>query len=664
MLSLGYQKDELPIVAVVIDNSESMGITDANGDRKAAVKTILGDDALKAIEKNNRVEFFKFSDVLQPIGRVPLDSLTFDGSATDLASALETLKKKMIGKNLASVILVTDGQFNLGMNPVSYSATFNVPVFTVGIGNPVEQKDVVISQINNNDIAYVNSKIAVDVSITAFGYKGKQLTVHLVSDNKTLQTKLVSAPDDGSVVNVPFEFQSDKIGMQKFTIRVLPLQGELTEKNNARTFFIKILKNKLSVCLISGSPGSDHSFLYNALMDDPNIRIKSLVENKDASFSELAGKEDVAAKDFDCYIFNNYPTVRSERKLFETFSSDIAANNKPLFLFYGIDFDANKFQSLKSVAPVVFVTDNSLEETSVYCTLSVIGKNSVILKISDDPAQTFQQWAELPPLWIGRTVGVPAEGSDVLARVDMMRAPNTIKFRKDIPLIVSKKTAKHKSIVVMAYGLWKSYFIMAGLGKSSAAYTGFISNAVRWLTTTEDTKPVIVTSSKAIYRNGERILFTGQVYDEQFNPVNHASLKLKITSAKGITDLPMEFSGNGRYEGALSGLEIGDYDYEGEASQNDIVFGKDKGKFAVEDFSIELLNTAMNEKLLKNIATETGGRFCQASEFKDIVNDMNFPPRISDEKKEIELWNKTLLLFIFAGLLTTEWFIRKRHDLL
>ena len=126
----------------------------------------------------------------------------------------------------------------------------------------------------------------------------------------------------------------------------------------------------------------------------------------------------------------------------------------------------------------------------------------------------------------------------------------------------------------------------------------------------------------------------------------------------------MEFAGNGRYEGILNGLEVGDYDFEGVAAKNDVTIGKDNGKLAVEDFSIELLNTAMNEKLLKNIAAESGGRYLKADEFAGIVKYLNFQPQISDEKKEIELLNKVTLLFIFAGLLTVEWFIRKRSDML
>jgi hypothetical protein len=216
----------------------------------------------------------------------------------------------------------------------------------------------------------------------------------------------------------------------------------------------------------------------------------------------------------------------------------------------------------------------------------------------------------------------------------------------------------------MPYGFWKSYFVMAGLGKNNTAYSDFLINAVKWLSAKDDTKPVIVAASKNIYRNGEKIFFTGQVYDEKFNPVNDAAVKVKVRSSKGIYDVGMESAGNGRYVGSLNGLEVGDYEFEGEAFRQDMILGKDRGKLAVEDFSVELLQTGMNEKILRAMASESGGQFFLPDNFSEAAGAFNFQPLITDEKIEIDLWNKIALLFLLTALLSAEWFIRKRADML
>lgn len=665
LLDLTYQKKEPPVVAVLVDQSESAGIMDKTVDREAWMRNVIKNEVLQDLEAKSDVEYFIFSDVLTSASRTQLDSLSFTGAQTDISSSLESLKKKMLGRNFAAAVVVTDGQYNLGVNPAAYASAYGYPLFTVGIGDPAESKDISISQVIHNDIVYLNNKIPVDVSLVAFGYKGKSLSVQLLSENKVIQTKYLTIPEDGSVMKAAFDFQADKIGLQKYVVNVSSFQDELTTKNNTKAFFVKVLKSKANVCLVSGSPGQEHSFMYKALMENPDVHVKAFVEKKDGSFIEvMEPNAETQAGTYDCYIFNNYPTANSDMGKFQSYVNAITLDAKPCLVFYGTRSDLDKFQQFKNILPVELKSDMSLDENSVYPALSVTGKNSVIMKVSDNPADAVQQWLELPPMWIGKVNVIAREGSDVLARADMSRASNVIKSRKDIPLIISRKTAKNKSIVVVPYGFWKSYFVMSGLGRSNTVYSSFMSNAVRWLTTQDDTKPVIITTSKNIYRNGEKIVFSGQVYDEQYNPVNDASVKVKIKTANRIHDIELEFAGNGCYEGSLNGLEIGDYDYEGEAIRQDMFVGKDRGKFAVENFSIELLYTFMNEKLLRTMASESGGQFFTPNNFSDITKFLQFQPLIVEEKKEIELWNKFFLLILFTCLLTVEWFIRKRSDML
>lgn len=665
LLNLTYQKEEPPVVAVMIDRSESMSIADSSGNRPTLIRNITHSEALKMLSGSHLLEYFGFSDALEPLRIEQLDSLSFDGAQTDIAASLESLKKKMSGRNFAATILLTDGQYNLGVNPASYASIYGFPVFTIGIGDPAEPKDIAITQVVYNDIVYLNNKIPVDVSMISFGYKGKPVSVQLMSDDKVIQTKYLNISDDGAVMRVAFDFQAEKIGLQKFVVRVSPLAEELTDKNNSKAFYIKVVKSKVNVCLISGSPGPDHSFLYKALSENPDINIKAFVEKKDGSFIEVTEPvTETAQGTIDCYIFNNYPTFNSDPGRFQSYVNAIQKDRRPFMLFCGTQLDPAKCLLLNDAVAAEIKPDFSLEESTVSPTLSLTGKNSVIMKVSDNAADAIEQWQELPPVWIGKLRVLPKEGSDVLARVDMTKATNVIRSRKDIPLIISRKTAQNKSIVVVPYGLWKSYFVMAGLRKSNTAYVSFISNSVKWVTTIDDTKPVIVTVSKNVYRNGEKILFNGQVYDEQYNPVNDASVKVKIMAGNRIHDIELEFAGNGRYTGQLNGLEVGDYEFEGEAIRQDMSLGKDRGKFAVEGFSIELLQTAMNENLLKAIAAESGGHYFAAAEFSDIEKYFNYPPLLIEVKKEIELWNKMVLLFILAGLLTIEWFLRKRADML
>jgi len=79
----------------------------------------------------------------------------------------------------------------------------------------------------------------------------------------------------------------------------------------------------------------------------------------------------------------------------------------------------------------------------------------------------------------------------------------------------------------------------------------------------------------------------------------------------------------------------------------------------------ELAPGNLNEKALKDLAEQTGGKYYRESDLKDLANNLeaktvnlNPPPR-----KEVLLWTKWYVLVTIVGLLTLEWLIRKFSNL-
>jgi hypothetical protein len=665
VLSLTSVRREPPVIALLIDDSESVGITDAAGDRRAAVETILSSDSLRRLAATSELRWFRFSDESFPMTDA-LDTLRFEGPATDLASALETVKKRLAGTNFAAAVVVSDGQYNVGSNPVHLAPTLGVPIHTIGVGNPTESKDVFIHQVLTNETAYMETAVPVDVGISSFGYRGKRLIVQLLWKDRAVETRYVDAPEDGVPAAVSFDFKAEEIGRQKFTVAVSPLPGELTDRNNRRTFFIKILKNRMRVDLVSGAAGSDHSLLYQVLAEDPNVTVHALIEKADGELLSVETDERrPRTEETDVYLFNQYPTARSGASILAKYVETIKIQHKPVWYWYGPTADVTKLESLKEILAASFQADRSLEETVVHPLLSAAGKNSVMTRAASDPDESARLWAELPPVWIGGAMVAPLKGSEVLVRADLTQAPHALRLRGDVPLVLSRKTAHTKSVVTAGYGWWKAHFVMKGLGRSNDTYRQWVSNTVRWLGTSEDSKPVVITTSKSTYRSAEKIFFAGQVYDEDFRPVSDAVVRVRIAGKTGSpVDLRLEPAGSGRYEGQLQGLDVGDYTFEGEALRGDYKLGSDRGLLTVEPFSIELVNTSLNERLLQQLASASGGLYRPAERWTELLPSLRYEARLIEQSEEMEIWNKMYWLFILAGLLSVEWFIRKRKDML
>jgi len=665
ILDLQYEEKEKPVVAVLIDASESMSIRDAQGDRQQQRRGVLDHRMWADHADAWDIRYFTFSDRLYPSDHKPSDTLALTGHATDMRTALEQTQSLFIGKHLAAYVMITDGQYNIGGDPGGFAQVSDVPVFTLGIGDPAESRDVAIVQISHNETAYLGATIPVTVTLSSYGYQGKRIDVEILHNGKRVQNKIVVLPEDGALTQVTMDVIPDEIGDQKYTVRASPLLGELSDRNNQRAFVIRVLKNKTSVTLISGAPGPDHRFIYSVLIENPNLDVRAYVEQKNGTLTELEQPPGrTSPTEADVYIFNDYPTNTSDPSTLQRFLQDISDNNRSAAIFFGNHIEVGRLQSIQSRLPIKAKPDASLQESSVFIGMSGSASQSTIVAVSDDPGETMRQWADLPPVWISRYAVTASEESDVLARVDMSRTTNTLRLRNDIPLLITKRLRQQKTLAFTGYGFWKADFIIKGLNKSNAVYPAFIQQSVQWLAAKDDTKPVIVRAGKSVYRSGEAVMLTTQVYDEQFRPISDANVNVTLQNGSASHMHAMQPLGNGRYEITLDGLMPGDYPITSSAERFGALIGTDKTAVTVEAFSLEMSSTAMNARTLQTIASASGGRFFASSGIDSLAGVMNFQPLIFEREKNIPVWNATALLILIILLLSAEWWIRKRSDML
>ena len=95
-----------------------------------------------------------------------------------------------------------------------------------------------------------------------------------------------------------------------------------------------------------------------------------------------------------------------------------------------------------------------------------------------------------------------------------------------------------RSIAVLAKDIWK--WKLQTADENLNLFDNFILNSVKWLNTSEKQKQVTIKTSKKLYSSGEDIDFTGQVYDETFNPVSDAEVKVKINGEKDNYDIDLK----------------------------------------------------------------------------------------------------------------------------
>lgn len=634
---------------VFIDNSRSIKIDDGT-DRYSNVKKIINDFSAQASESN--LTFYEFGNTVRSISIDSLDKINFSDGATNIQEIFNSVKNS--DRNISSLTLITDGVITSGSNPYYDAVYLGIPVFTIGIGDTSQKKDVSLKKILHNDFIYAETPTTIIATISSKGFAGESVTASLYENNKFISQQTFNLSNAG-IQNVSFEYKAQTSGEKKLSIQISALKDEFTTENNKQVFYINVLSNKIKVLLLASSPSADLTFVKNALKRDENIEVNSIVQLSKDKFSDKLNYRMIDSA--DVFFLIGFPSDATPEELLNRVILKIKENKIPFFLTlsegvsinilsrFGNDlpFTLNQnFSGYREVQPYIFP-----EQT-----------NNPILQHSDK--NIFESWNNLPPVLQPNVIFNPRVESKTIAQ---------IKFNNNIvnsPLIIINSFSSKRSVSVLAREIWKWKLQVAPKGLD--LFDSFIVNSLRWLKAGEDQKLVRIKTTRKIFSQGERIEFTGGVFDESLNPISDAGIKIIISSLKNKYETDMQNVGPGLYEGSIIINETGDFSFSAEAMTDSRVLGKDNGSFNIGEIDIEMINPVMNYAFLNLIADDTGGDFYSPDDYSQLLNKLKEMKINSSKEKvissEISLWSDTWLLIIAIFLFSLEWFIRKRNGML
>ena len=575
----------------------------------------------------------------------------FTEPATNFSKIFSSLQKE---ENIASVTIVSDGIITEGTSPQYQAEKLNVPVFTVGVGDSTTKKDISIQNILHNEFLYAGTSTPFIISVFQHGFSGTGTTLSLFEDNSLLEAKNISFTES-ELQNIEFSYKPNSPGEQKISFVLSPLQKEYSIENNRQSVFVKVLDSKLSIVLLAGAPSADVTFIKNSLQADTNNFVLSFTQITSTQFLEKKLPENALDKADVLYLVN-FPSSQTANQLVEKVAKLIKEKNLPYFFMLSSSVDPVKLRIMQSELPFTFNrTDKTVVEAQPVIADDM--QRNPLLQFSGK--NILEQWNNLPPVYKPNWELTTKPESEVLAKTRI----NNIALNS--PLILSKRLGSKRAIAVLASDIWKWK-----LQKATAQldlFDRFLLNGTKWLHAVEQKKQVTISTNKKFYSAGEKIYLTAEVYDEAFNAVNDADIKCSVRSKD--YEIPVSFSntGSGLYEGEISDIGKGDYNFSGEAFLDRKSLGKDNGRFSVGDIDYELQNTTMNSDLLRLLAKETKGKFFYNSYgnlFDKLAEINKNSSKTKIEVKEFRLWSSELMLALIILLFAAEWFLRKREGLL
>src|SRR5450755_4621920 len=175
-ITVAELKPQQNIIAVLVDDSRSMGITEDGVTRQAQAVQSLQSGVLDNLNRNFQTRLYRVDDVPARIDN--LKDLQPNAPSTRLGDSLKQLSEETSDLPIGAVVLLSDGADNAGgisADAISALRARHIPVHTVGFGRERAVHDVELDDVVVAPRALADSRLAARVTLHQRGYAGAKM---------------------------------------------------------------------------------------------------------------------------------------------------------------------------------------------------------------------------------------------------------------------------------------------------------------------------------------------------------------------------------------------------------------------------------------------------------------------------------------------------------
>lgn len=619
---------EKPLFIIVHDNSASV--------KEAVDSTVRRNVEQQVLSVKQTLESKGYESSMQGLRHDDeLTSFAYKETTSDLNNALRRIGNRYEGRNVAGVILVSDGIYNSGLSPL-YS-TYNFPIHTVGIGDTTVRTDIAIKNLAYNKIAYQGNKFPVRAEIQVKNITAQSITVSLLKRGRLIDKQTKSISND-QLITIDFQPQADEQGIQKYDVQVDVHSGEQNTKNNRASAFIEVVEGKKKILLVASAPHPDIKALREVVENNSNYEFILHLPGVAEQQASVLQPEKI-----DLAIFHQSPDFKSKTNaVFQTF-----ANSKTsLLLILGQNSDLN--QIARAEMPLKFESlPRDYDEVT-----PVVNNSFSSFSLSTDANSMVSNY---PPVTVpfGKMV-VPQTATSIL-----YQRVGSVQTEK--PLLVVDVRDNRKIGLMIGEGMWRWRLNEFDRTESTISFDEVFGKLIQFLSTTDDKRKFRSYPVQQEFSDTEAVVFESQVYNDIFEPIYGNAIDIELTDESGrkrnysyVTS-----PGNTRYQ--IGGLKEGVYRFRSRTNIN----GKNeevRGEFAVVERQSELQNLTADFDLLRKLSSATGGKFYSSDNVSKLQEDLQKTQArslIHSEETYDSIINLKWVFFLLLLLFSAEWALRK-----
>ena len=671
------ESDLQPEIVIVTDESLSMSTTDARvpeameSEEKVITREKLVDNLLASefwkpfeAEGKNRV-------TLSTFGAPPEDTdpALRAMAGTDINDALKKILEA--GRNLRAVVMLGDGDWNIGKSPVAAAQKFrlkDVPLYALGTGSQQRLPDLDLDSVNAPTYGIVGENVQIPFTIQSSLGRDVRTIVRIRSDSGKERTKDITIRANSTHYD-SILWRIEKEGASSLSLSIPATNGELVQSNNSRDFIISGKPESIKVLVVETLPRWEYRFIRNALSRDPGVDVDCLLLHPNL------GKGDGPD-----YIQEFPENLEDLQKYDVVFVGDVGLSEDGES---GLTTEqANLIKGLveNQASGVVFIpgaqgNQFKLEETELYDLIPVIldkdnptglsdsidasmrltseGEQSLLTMLGDDETENEVIWQDLPGFYWQAPVVKAKAGTTVLA-VNANRSNASGR----LPILVTSRAGAGKVLYMATDSAWRWR-----RGVEDLYHYRFWGQVARWMSYQRNMaagERVRLFYTPERPKPGDPVLLSANAFSENGAPLTEGNLQIDLTAPNGTSqriELAQDDASWGSFSGQFKISQPRTWGVKAFIAGDDSAFIETKIISQTDD--IEKTGLPARFEVLEEMTKVSRGRLVTAAQLEELVKEINALPEPQPLVDSIKLWAHWLAPTILVILLSLFWMGRK-----
>lgn len=714
-------EERLPVVAILVDESQSMNLPDARESPLAQAEApdhrtryhtaqTVAQRAQAKLGQTHRVRLYSFSDGLNLLKEIPRreagsDALTKDdlfaehpkptGDHSNVGDAVVESLRDLAGEKVAGILVVSDGRQTGGIDMIAsaeQASSARVPVHAITLGSEFPLRDLRIDEVIAGAEASLGDVLTFQVKIT------NQIS-------NPLSTEMLIEERDGADRAAPFKELARRPltlnrGPQTVPIATIPMTeglrqyrftlpkqpDEANADNNTAEVSVKVVKRTLKVLLIAGQPSREYYYMVPALLRDPIIDLSTYLQSADVDYVQQGNtvieRLPATLKDwqaFDvCIMFDVDPNGITTQQLGGL--ENMVRTGGGLMVLTGRNHGLAKLVQvhaarIRGMLPVEVDKNLHLDHDRVYdksfqATRTPRGKLHPVFLASTDTATNEQIWEsfeKLPFWWYHSVQSLKPKAISLLERPGKTQG-------EDSSLMAIHRYEDGVVFLSALDSLWQWRY-----PAESFDYDRLWTRIIRYLGEARllgTQQQVALTTDKRSYNPGENVELSLRVLDPALlAQLAGQPLYTAVSSeAKDTYMVPLTLDSQGEpfYRGNYRARRVGSMIAHARQTAPDAPSDAKplfdvKHPFQVRMQSLEEADTSADLKGMDAIAQRTGGRaldYRTIDELDALLASIPTDPQIRTESILEEIWDGWPIIALFLLLVSIELSLRKWWGLL